>query len=514
MMTDIASQLLANQVDVLLGGGEDEFLPTTVTGNYPEAGERTDGRNLIDEAIGAGYTYVYDDVGLGAVVPHSTTHLLGLFADEGMVRPHTPSLAKMTQKAIDILSQDPDGFFLMVEGGQIDWAGHLNEAADVIADTIGFDDAVAAAQAFASNSGDVLLIVTADHETGGMSVGLASTGAPSEDGPFLMPGGTPFYVNWSTDSHTAADVPTTAQGPWSDLLIGNYENTYIHDVMRIALESSPKVVFDQIAVPSAGLTVRPGDPIVYTLFITNNGTVDEWGLVLTDTLPAGVHLVADSARTTPGLNAAYINPSQLIFTGTLPSGRTLTATFGITVGTLPSGTLLVNLAEAVTSRWGPLTSTVVHPVAVIPDVRITKTATPSSGTVVEAGDYITYTIVAYNRGDLTREVVLSDTLDLTNLTLVFSHTTTGILGGLNPVWVTGFDLETDWRVTLTLGVQVNEDRGDGTIDNRASLTSVDISLPQESNQVIHLLQGTEWLYVFLPLVIKGSNVPTLAPGRR
>jgi uncharacterized repeat protein (TIGR01451 family) len=237
-------------------------------------------------------------------------------------------------------------------------------------------------------------------------------------------------------------------------------------------------------------------------------------LVLTDTLPAGVHYIADSARTALGLNAASITPPQLIFTGTLLSGRTLTATFGITVGALPSGTLLVNLAEAVASRWGPLTSTAMHPVAVIPDVWITKTATPSSGMMVEAGDYITYTIVAHNRGDLAREAVLSDTLDLTNLTLVFSHTTRGVLEGPNPVHVTGFDLETDWRVTLTLGVRVNEDRGDGTISNRASLMSADMPLPQESSQVIHLLQGTEWHYVFLPLVIKGSNVPTLAPGRR
>jgi alkaline phosphatase len=233
MMTEIASQMvLTAEVDVLLGGGEDEFLPTTATGCYPQPGERTDSRDLIAEATAAGYTYVCDASTFATVVPTSTTRLLGLFADEGMPRPFSPSLAEMTQKAIDILSQDPDGFFLMVEGGQIDWASHANDAANVISDTIGLDEAIAVAQAYASTVSDTLVIVTADHETGGMSANLIS----GEDGPFYMPDGTSFYVNWTTGSHTGDDVPTTAQGPWSHLLVGTYENTHIHDAMRVALK--------------------------------------------------------------------------------------------------------------------------------------------------------------------------------------------------------------------------------------------------------------------------------------
>lgn len=235
MMDEIARQMLAAEVDVLLGGGENVFLPDTVVGCYPGLGARTDGRNLIDEAEADGYTYVCDAPTLAGVDPGPTTRLLGLFADEGLSRPFSPSLVEMTQKAIDILSNDPDGFFLMVEGGQIDWAAHSNDAANVISDTVGLDGAVAVAQAFASTAGDVLIIVTADHETGGMRADLASSGAPDEDGPFFMPGGTPFYVNWTTGGHTAAHVPITAQGPWSDLLIGVFENTHTHDVMRLAL---------------------------------------------------------------------------------------------------------------------------------------------------------------------------------------------------------------------------------------------------------------------------------------
>lgn len=234
MMAEIASQMIDHRVDVLLGGGEDEFLPDTETGCYPQAGERADGRSLIDEALAIGYTYVCTPTAFAAV-PTTTTRLLGLFADEGMTRPFSPTLAQMTQKAIDILSQDSDGFFLMVEGGQIDWACHGNDAANTISDTIGFDEAVAVAQSYALANANTLVIVTGDHETGGMWVSLSSTGDPNEDGPFYMPDSMPFYVNWTTSGHTAADVPTTAQGVFSELLDRTDENTYIYGVMYRAL---------------------------------------------------------------------------------------------------------------------------------------------------------------------------------------------------------------------------------------------------------------------------------------
>jgi alkaline phosphatase len=235
MMLEIASQMLDNGVELLLGGGEDEFLPDSATGCYPEAGERTDGRDLTAEAVAAGYTYVCDASGLAAIDPSSTSRLLGLFADEGLSRPHSPTLAEMTDVALKVLSQDPDGFFLMIEGGQIDWAGHANDATNLISDTLDLDQAVAVAQDYALAHDGVLVVVTADHETGGMSVNLAPSGLPGEDGPFLTAEGIPFHVNWTTTSHTAADVPVTAQGPRSQLLASSYENTYIHYAMQTAL---------------------------------------------------------------------------------------------------------------------------------------------------------------------------------------------------------------------------------------------------------------------------------------
>jgi alkaline phosphatase len=82
-----------------------------------------------------------------------------------------PSLAEMTDKAIEVLSRDPDGFMLMVEGGAIDWMAHNKDIAGTARDVVAFDDAVAVAYNFAQNDGDTLVIVTADHETGGLVVG-------------------------------------------------------------------------------------------------------------------------------------------------------------------------------------------------------------------------------------------------------------------------------------------------------------------------------------------------------
>jgi len=228
----IALQLLDAGIDLLLGGGENRFLPPTETGVHPDPGVRGDARNLIAEATANGYLHLADAAGLALIDPAARPRLLGLFADELMARPASPTLAAMTQKAIDILAQDPDGFFLMVEGGLIDKAGHAHDAVSVIADTIALDEAVAVGQSFALTEPETLIIVTADHDTGGMELSTVS----GDEGPFLTAQGTPFYVTWSADGHTTRDVPLTAQGPSSDAFHGTFENTFIHRVMAATLE--------------------------------------------------------------------------------------------------------------------------------------------------------------------------------------------------------------------------------------------------------------------------------------
>lgn len=234
-MQDIAEQMLNTGVDVLLGGGEDEFLPISENGCFPEPGERKDGKNLILESAEKGYKHVCNQYSLDLIDSNSTRKLIGLFADEGMKRPYSPSLAKMTSKAIDILSKNSNGFFLLVESGRIDWAAHSNNAKNAIADILQLDEAVEVAKQFASQVNDTLIIVTADHETGGMSVTSSPSGLPGEDGPFTTPKGNTFYVNWSTKGHTAVDVPISSQGPSSEILSGIKDNTFIHDVIFDAL---------------------------------------------------------------------------------------------------------------------------------------------------------------------------------------------------------------------------------------------------------------------------------------
>lgn len=234
-MSDIAKQIMEHDIDVLLGGGEDDFLPRDANGCYPGRGHRVDRLNLIASAIAEGYTYVCTGEELLAVDTSATTKLIGFFGDEEMRQPYSPSLAEMTQTAIEILSQDPDGFFLMVEGGQIDWESHDNHAFEALQLTVGFNSAVILAQVYALGEPNILIIVTADHETGGMSLNLDCNGSYREDGPFSMPDGTEFCVDWVGSSHTAVDVPVTAEGPYSWMLYGEYPNTWIYQVMYSAL---------------------------------------------------------------------------------------------------------------------------------------------------------------------------------------------------------------------------------------------------------------------------------------
>jgi alkaline phosphatase len=174
---EIAEQMTNADVDLMFGGGEDKFLPASETGCYSSGGDRQDTRNVITEAQALGYTYLCQPSSVQQLEPATATPVLGLFADGLMLRPPAPSLELMTGKAIDILSRDPDGFFLMVEGGLIDKAGHGHDARNAIQDVLELDNAVAVAKEFAATVPDTLIIVAADHDTGGMDVLPLGSGA-------------------------------------------------------------------------------------------------------------------------------------------------------------------------------------------------------------------------------------------------------------------------------------------------------------------------------------------------
>jgi alkaline phosphatase len=171
---DIAAQIVGTDVDVALSGGRSLFVPEA------DGGARDDGRDLLAEAREAGFEVVTSADELSSAGPR----VLGLFGERGMFdalqapdHPEVPTLAALTQAALDRLDDDPDGFLLVIEGGQIDWAAHANDAAWMLAELRRFDAAVAVAHAFAEERGDTLLVVTADHETGGFGI------SPSERMP-------------------------------------------------------------------------------------------------------------------------------------------------------------------------------------------------------------------------------------------------------------------------------------------------------------------------------------------
>jgi len=204
----IAGQLIRSGTDVLLGGGKSFFVPKSDT-----TSRRPDEKNLIEEAQRNGYQLAFDK---SELVNLTSGKVLGLFAASGLKNEeHEPSVNAMTQKALNLLKGTDEGFFLMVEGSQIDWGGHANEPDYVIREMIAFDEAVKTALEFAKADGETLVIVTADHETGGM--GLHSGG---NDGSNLKFG-------WTTDYHTGEPVGVFAYGPHCLNFTGVYDNTSI-----------------------------------------------------------------------------------------------------------------------------------------------------------------------------------------------------------------------------------------------------------------------------------------------
>ena len=146
-----------------------------------------------------------------------------------------PHLSQMTTTALDILDNDPDGFFLMVEGGRIDHAGHDNHIQRNVWETIEFGNTVAETFSWATGRTDTLILVTADHETGGLSV-------IADNGPESYPS-----VSWSTGGHTSADVPVYAWGVNADLISGVMDNTDLFEVATVPEPSA--IVLLLIALP-------------------------------------------------------------------------------------------------------------------------------------------------------------------------------------------------------------------------------------------------------------------------
>jgi alkaline phosphatase len=283
--TDIASQLIAwnykSGLDVILGGGRTNFLPDTMTDPEYAAktGSRKDGRNLVTEwqAKHPDGQFIYDLSGFSSVDATNDSPVLGLFepshmqyeADRIAQQPNEPSLAEMVELAIAKLSDDENGYILMVEGGRIDHAHHGGNARRALEDTVALDTAIAKALKMVDLD-ETLVLVTADHSHVFTIAGypprnnpILGLGEMDEDGqPSPAKDGKPYttlgYANGpgavtgerqdlthvdtqaldyqqqalvpkDSETHAGEDVALKAAGPQSHLFRGTLEqNTVFH----------------------------------------------------------------------------------------------------------------------------------------------------------------------------------------------------------------------------------------------------------------------------------------------
>ncbi len=207
---EIASQMHSSNIDYFAGGGKRFFE------------NRPDGLNYSDSLRVNGFDVFYN---LDVPKVGNGKKLAFLLAEEGLPKiteDRGEFLTTATQLGIEHLSGHGKNFFLMVEGSQIDWGGHENNADYIITEMMDFNQTVGAVLDFAERDGNTLVLVTADHETGGFALSSKSNDYNQVEGTF------------STGGHTATMIPIFAYGPGSEKFTGIYENYNVfHKIMGI-----------------------------------------------------------------------------------------------------------------------------------------------------------------------------------------------------------------------------------------------------------------------------------------
>lgn len=211
--------------DVMLGGGSTYYDPPGTAGTHRSEGD------LVAELGAAGWQTVRTRAALEAADPADGAQIVGVFAPEHMTYvldraadTTEPTLTEMSLAALRFLDTSPDGFFLMIEGARIDMAGHGNDLARNVQETLAFDDAVRAVSEWAGERPEVTLLVTADHETGGMEIDEA------------RPAGELPRVHWRWGQHTNTRVDVFGQGPESEVFDGEVrDQVWVHAAMVASL---------------------------------------------------------------------------------------------------------------------------------------------------------------------------------------------------------------------------------------------------------------------------------------
>jgi len=207
---EIATYLPSSGTDFIAGGGLNYFR------------NRKDNKDLIAELKNNGYETYLENIPK-EISEKKMAMILAPNAMPTIIEDRGDYLTDVTKLGLEKLSKNEKGFFIMIEGSQIDWGGHSNDADYLIAELLDFDKAIGAALDFAERNKNTLVIVTADHETGGFT--LASD---NNDYNKIKP-------TFSTTGHSGTMVPVFAKGPGQQLFGGMYENTSIYDKMMLLL---------------------------------------------------------------------------------------------------------------------------------------------------------------------------------------------------------------------------------------------------------------------------------------
>lgn len=211
----IAVQLLDSYIDFFAGGGTGYF------------NKRSDGQDLFTIAGEKGF--ILDTMELKSVDELQAGEKYGFLLAQGgmpsMLESRDDFLPEATDLAIKQLSLDKDGFFLMVEGSQIDWAGHANSTEYLVAEMLDFEKVIDVALDFAEKDGHTLVVVTADHETGGFTL------SPKLDEATGHSDYRQVGPSFATGGHSATLIPVFAYGPGAEEFTGIYENTELFHKM-------------------------------------------------------------------------------------------------------------------------------------------------------------------------------------------------------------------------------------------------------------------------------------------
>ena len=214
MEEEIAMQLLDSEIDFFAGGGIGFFH------------DRSDSLDLLPVAAEKGF--ILDTTALKGSEELTFGEKYGFLLASGGMPPwegRGDFLPRVTALAINHLSGDQDGFFLMVEGSQIDWAGHANSPEYMVGEMLDFEKVIGEALDFAEKDGNTLVVVTADHETGGFTLS-AKTDEESGRSDYREIG-----ASFATGGHSATLIPVFAYGPGSAQFTGIYENTELFSKM-------------------------------------------------------------------------------------------------------------------------------------------------------------------------------------------------------------------------------------------------------------------------------------------